>query len=117
METLDRSRLSLKNEGYLVDMNGDNRIDHTILEGRKLFFSKGLENGQFAARVQIAELDGDMTAYRVDTLPSRGIVTPSLIFFDSNGNGYVQENRGSREDGSPILLDPESVTSDRDFDF
>ncbi len=117
VETLDPSKLLLKNEGYLVDMNGDSRIDHTILDGRKVIFRKGLDDGQFAPPVQIAQLDADVIAYRIDTLPNRGIVIPSLIFFDSNNNGYVQENRGSREDGSPILLDPESMASSSDFDF
>jgi hypothetical protein len=117
IDKLDPATINPKNEGYLVDMNCDGNIDHTILEGNKLFFSRGLGNSQFESRIQIAQLDIPVVAYRVGTLPDRGVLTPSLIFYDSDYNGYIQENRGARDDGSPILLDPESFSDGSDFNF
>jgi hypothetical protein len=92
-----------ENRGYIADMDGDGVPDFVIMHDNTLFYSRSQKEPQ----IPILKLKGKIIAYRIDMHPK--VKRPSLIFFDEQRKGYLQENLGANDKGIPYFGSIEAI--------
>ena len=102
IEQIDPKSILPVNNGYSCDINDDGVLDLVIMHGNVLYF----KNAQQGEEIPILKVNAEVIAYRIDKLPN--IKRPSLIFYDKDCKGYLQENLGS-VNGIPYFGDVEAL--------